>query len=129
MSYITSGEVTAATLIVPLFEERFFPYTYDIVLTSVDGTMQYQLSTVIRKQVKHSIDTIDSPEWLAVPSEKWQFNRHQNVQVKNDQHAKINRCDLSACQSCIQMRESEVSQKDRISTSNKYIRKRRYFLS
>ena len=80
MSYIMSGEVTAAKLQVPRLDASF-PYTYDSVFTSEDGSMQYQLSTTIRKQTEQAIDVIDSPEWLAVPATTWQFLRHHPVQV------------------------------------------------
>ena len=80
MSYIMSGDLTAATLTVPRLS-AVFPHEYEIVLTSNDGQMQYQLRTTIAQEVEHTLDDIDSAEWLAIPTNKWQYYRNKPLQV------------------------------------------------
>ncbi len=47
ISYLTSGRVTANTLTVQQFEDRQPVQTFETILTTSDGTMQYQLHTQV----------------------------------------------------------------------------------
>ncbi len=62
-----------------------FPRDFETVLTTVDGTMQYQIRTVIKDVVDYELETIDSPEWITIPPPKVHFHNHHALKV----HCKV----------------------------------------
>lgn len=84
ISFLSSGEVTATTLILPAFKP-VFPRDFETIFTTEDGTMSYQIQTVIEETLDHRIDDVDSPEWMAVPSPNWSFKDENYLKV----HCKI----------------------------------------
>ena len=84
ISFLSSGEVTATTLCLPSFKE-VFPRDFETILTTVDGTLSYQIRTVIQEQLDYRLDDIDSPEWLAVPTPTWSYRNHHSLKV----HCKV----------------------------------------
>ena len=45
ISYLSSGRVTANTLTIEDFEDRHTAHVFETILTTSDGTIQYQLRT------------------------------------------------------------------------------------
>ena len=84
ISFLSSGEVTATTLCLPSFKS-VFPRDFETILTTVDGTLSYQIRTVISEPLSHRLDDIDSPEWLAVPPPVWSYRNHHSLKV----HCKV----------------------------------------
>lgn len=76
-----SGEVTAATLTIRRVLDGAV-YDLETILTSRDGTVQYQMSTVIRPRpdpVKP--EYIDSPEWLLVAPAQIEYNSSGSLDI------------------------------------------------
>lgn len=76
-----SGEVTATTLTIRRINDSA---TYDLetILTAIDGTVQYQMSTVIRPRPDPvTPEYIDSPEWLIVAPAQIQYNNSGSLDV------------------------------------------------
>ena len=84
VTFQKSGDVIATTLTIPDFREKF-PRDFETVLTSVEGTMQYQLRTSIDEPINYRLDNIDSPEWMAIPPPLMQFRNKHPMKV----HCKV----------------------------------------
>ena len=84
ISFLSSGEMIATTLAIHDFHEEF-PRDFETVLTSIEGTMQYQIKTVITDSVIYKLENIDSPEWVAVPPPQMTFRKKHPMKV----HCKV----------------------------------------
>ena len=78
---MSSGDVTATSLITPQFE-AVFPAKFECIISTDEGTLQYQIKTVIKKPLRFQLDNIDSPEWMIVPKPTWNFTLQTDLQVK-----------------------------------------------
>jgi len=63
---MVSGEVTATTLSILKFKDRF-PLEFETIVTTADGALQYQLKTIVRQRRELRLERIDSPEYLLRP--------------------------------------------------------------
>jgi len=79
---MTSGQLTATTLTILQFNEDF-PQEFETILTTADGSKQFQLRTVIAQRTDFKLDNINSPEWLIMPpAELWFNDSHGRLDVK-----------------------------------------------
>ena len=84
ITFQRSGDVIATTLTIPDFKQKF-PRDFETVLTSNEGTMQYQLRTSVEEPISYRLDNIDSPEWMAIPPPLMQFRNKHPMKV----HCKV----------------------------------------
>ena len=80
---MSSGDVIATTMMITELTEDF-QREFETVISALDGTMQYQIRTVIESPTDYQLDTIDSPEWMTVPSQKLSYTpgRHLRIYCK-----------------------------------------------
>lgn len=84
ISFLSSGEVTATTMVISELTNEL-SRDFETVISAIDGTMQYQIRTIIEQPTDYQLDTIDSPEWMTVPSQRVEYQPGRQLRI----HCKV----------------------------------------